>query len=82
MVGIWDWEDANGKVRAKVYQEPPQEGLGEPGRRAHPPLLDGSLCKDHPLISEEPEDPVKHLVVPMIRGGFSNISIWQVVALV
>lgn len=32
MVGIWDWEDANGKVRTKVYQEPPQEGLGEPGR--------------------------------------------------
>lgn len=24
--------------------------------------------------AEEPEDPVKHLVVPVVHGGFSNVS--------
>lgn len=32
VVGIWDWEGANAKLRANIYQEPPQEALGKPGR--------------------------------------------------
>lgn len=52
VVGVWDWEDANVKMRANIYQEPLREAFGEPGRWAHPSLLDGSLCKDYPLISE------------------------------
>lgn len=84
MVGIWDWEGGNEKLGANIYQEPPKEALGKPGRLTHPPLLGGSLWRDQPPISErqEPKDPVEHLVIPMIHRGFSSVSICQVMALI
>lgn len=43
------------------------------------------LCARISLSSQkrqEPEHPVKHLVISRVHGGLSNVSIWQVTVLV